>query len=165
MTTQNDLLLEHRLSELELELSRLRREVQRLTPAPASQAPAQGRYASPRPTTAVHQTRQYEFVSRIPTVAKIIDYRATDRRTGNVLTLDEWSAPQLERAAYKFAKLPAPTRSEWKGDRALFGAILKLFAHFGAIAQDPKTRKWSWGCWRHERLSVAKEIIASLTHK
>jgi len=171
MTTQNHYSLELRLAETELETIRLRRQVeqltaqvQRLAQAPPAPPPAK-HYTTPAERTELHERRVYEFQAKLPSIRRIVDFRATNTHTNEVVHVDDYSAPQLERALQKFARLQFISRKHWHGDKALYAVCRKLFAAHGAIQRHAGGCKWTWHAWPHERHTCAARIMAALSRQ
>lgn len=165
MATQNETLLELRLGELELEVIRLRRQVQKLEVAPKT-APAPPAKATPPPArTELHERRIYEFQAKLPPIRRIVDFRATNTHTNEVVHVDDYSAPQLERALQKFSRLQFPTRQLWKGRNELYSVARKLFSQAGAIQKHAGSNKWHWAAWPHERRAVCARILAGISRQ
>ena len=173
MTTQHDLLLEHRLSQAESETIQLRRQVeqltaqvQRLVQTQAAPAPAQAkRYTPPAERATVHEKKTYDFFAKLPDVRKVVDFRVTNQASGEALLLEGFSVAQLTRACQQFSRLQFPNRRAWKGNRWLYGPAKKLFAQAGAIVQHPGSRTWAWCIWPHERRAVCARIVEALSPK
>lgn len=168
LTTQNELLLEHRVSELELELHHLRKQVERLAAAPPqpAAAPPAKRHPAPGERTVIHEKRAYDFFAKLPPVRKVIDLQATNTATGETVRTDGYSLAQLTRACQQFSRLQFPNRrAGWKGNRWLYGIAKNLFAQHGAIVQHPGSRKWSWVIWPHERRALCARIVDGLSRK
>lgn len=172
MTSQNDLLLEHRVAQAELETIQLRRQVSELTAqvrqlaqAPARAEPAK-HYTHPHDRTVIHERRGYEFFAKLPPVRKVIDLAATNTATGETILTEGYSLAQLTRALQQFSRLQFPNRRcGWKGNRWLYGIAKKLFAQRGAIVRHPGSKVWSWCIWPHQRREVCARIVEGLSRK
>lgn len=167
MTTRDDLVLEHRVSELELELSRMRRQLEKLS-IPQTQAPKAEpapRYTHPHDRATIHQKRSYEFFQKLPPVRKVIDLASTNTATNEVVLTDSYSVTQLTRALQQFSRLQFPNRRTWKGNRWLYGPAKALFAQAGAVVRHPGSRVWSWVIWPHQRRALCAQIVEGLSPK
>ncbi len=170
MSTQNELLLEHRVSETELETIRLRRQVEELTAqvrrlAQAPTATPAPRYTPPAERTTIHEKKSFDFFAKLPPVRKLVDFHTTNTASGETLRLENYSVAQIERACQQFSRLQFVSRKKWKGNRWLYGVARKLFAQAGAIVQHPGSRVWSWCTWPHERRAVCARIVAALSRQ
>ena len=170
MTTQNELLLEHRVSETELETIRLRRQVDELTTqvrrlAQAPAPPPAKSYQPPAERNVIHEKRTYDFFAKLPETRLLVDFRATNKNTNEVVHIGYFSPTQIERACQKFSRLQFPTRRLWKGSTRLYSVARRLFAQHGAIVQHKGSRVWHWTAWPHERRACAARISAALSRQ
>jgi len=166
MTTQNELVLEHRISELELELHHLRKQVEKLaTEQPTTAVATPAKFTPPAERTTIHQKRSYDFFAKLPPARTVIDFRTHNTATDDTLRIDDYSAAQIERACQQFSRLQFVSRKKWKGNRWLYGVARKLFAQAGAIVQHPGSRVWSWCTWPHERRAVCARIVSALSRQ
>jgi len=170
MSSQNELLLEHRVSETELETIRLRRQVEELTAQVRrlAQAPAPlptKSYQPPAERTTIHQTRHYDFEARLPPARLVVDFFSRNKNTNDVVHIGYFSPTQIERACQKFSRLQFPTRKLWKGNTRLYSVARRLFAQHGAIQQHTGSRVWHWAAYPGERRACAARIVAGLSPK
>jgi hypothetical protein len=110
------------------------------------------------------ETVKYEFESKLAPVRLVVGFRAKNRETGAEINCDEFTATQLERMAWKFARLFSPSRKFWVGKREGYGVMLKLFCQHGAIAQTHQ-RVWTWRVDPPVRREIATRIVAALPRK
>lgn len=170
MTTQNDLLLEYRISEAETVVHRLERqieqlsaEVRRLAQAPVQQ-PAP-RFTQPQPRTIVHEKRVYDFEAKLPEARRVVDFFSRNKTTNQTVHIGYFSPAQIVYALQKFSRLQFPTRRLWKGNTRLYSVARRLFAQHGAIQQHKGSRVWHWVDSPGERRACAARIAAGLSPK
>jgi hypothetical protein len=120
-------------------------------------------FDAPAPAVTLTQKRRYEFAAALARPRLLIGFEAHNRETGARISCADYTAAQIERHAYQFARMDKPTRAEWRGDRAAYGLMRALFAQHGAIVQH-SGRSWSWVAWPSERRAIAGRIAAALTH-
>ena len=99
----------------------------------------------------IHEKRGFTYGIDPAQPRRVIDYRSKNIKAQTVFSCDGFTAIQLERAAYKFAKLETPTRAKWHGKRELYGIMRHLFAQHAAIVQHHGLRMWRWAVWPHQR--------------
>lgn len=144
------------VERLTAEVARLSAQVEALTAALAKDI------GSPYGNVIIHEKRTHTYAANLAEPRRLIDYRSKNTTTGAAVTVKNFSALQLERAAFKFAKLEQPARKHWHGDRWLYGFMVKLFAQHGGIVRHHGSRCWRWAAWPHQRREIAGRIAASL---
>jgi hypothetical protein len=143
------------VERLTAEVERLAAQVEALTAALSKDI------ASPYGKTIIHEKRGFTYGTNPAEPRRVIDYRSKNTKTNTVFSCDGFTAIQLERAAYKFAKLETPTRSKWHGKRELYGIMRHLFAQHAGIVRHHGLRVWRWAVWPHQRREIAARIVAS----
>ena len=100
MTTQNDLLLEHRISELELVVHRLERQLSKLATTPAPAPPPPAKYTAPAARTVIHEKRVYDFEAKMPAARLVVDFFSRNKNTTDVVHIGYFSPTQIERECF-----------------------------------------------------------------
>lgn len=149
------------LHQLQRQVAALTRKVTELEAA----LQHQHRFDAAMPGITLHERRRFEFIGHLAKPRTLINFTATNTLTGTTITSDQFSAAQLERFAFRFARLPQPpSRKHWRGNRAAFGLMRDLFHQHGAIVRH-YGRRWQWAVERPQRSEIAARIAAALSRQ
>lgn len=117
-------------------------------------------FDAPRPALTLTERRRLEFAAALAEPRRVVRLQATNAATGWRLDCARYSARQLERFAFRFARLQSPTRKMWRGDREAFGIMRELFAQFGGIVRNTG-RAWAWAVDAPQRREIAARIAST----
>jgi hypothetical protein len=155
------------MTPLNAEINALRTEVRELRAMVlAMQGAPAARMAFDAPgarVTILQRTAPTTYAAALATPRTVIGFTTTNSTTGRTVACDRFSLTQLERGAYKFARMQVIKRAPpyWRGDRALFGIMRDLFEQRGAIIRH-HGQSWSWAIDPPDRRTVAAQIVATI---
>ena len=122
----------------------------------------QHRFDAPTGSITLHERRRFEFMAQLAKPRLLVNFSAHNATTGTTISCSEFSAAQLERGAYRFARLMEPSRKHWRGKTVMYGVMRQLFEQHGAIVRH-WGRRWHWAVDPPQRRVIAAQICAALS--
>lgn len=148
------------LHQLQRQVAALTRKVETLE----AELSRRNAFDAPMSNVTLHERRRYEFIAALAKPRLLVNFSATNATTGATITSDRFSEAQLERGAYRFARLSAPSRKHWRGKTVMYGLMRQLFEQHGGIVRH-YGRRWQWAVDPPRRREIAAHICTALSRQ